>query len=85
MTGPREWARGRLRDVPGRSGGYSRRTNSDNMGAAGGLFFTAAQVGGVMGPVLFGVLADATGDYHYPLWSLAAVSPAVAAWVRRLR
>jgi len=63
----------------------SRRINSDNMGAAGGLFFTAAQVGGVLGPVLFGVLVDATGDYRYPLWSLAAVCIAMAVWVRRLR
>ncbi len=63
----------------------SRRINSDNMGAAGGLFFTAAQVGGVLGPVLFGVLVDATGDYRYPLWSLAAVCLVMAVWVRRLR
>lgn len=63
----------------------SRRIESDNMGAAGGLFFTAAQLGGVLGPVMFGYLVDATGDYRYPLWALGAVCIAMALWVHRLR
>ena len=32
-----------------------------NMGAAGGLFFTVGEAGGVTGPILFGVLADIGG------------------------
>lgn len=32
-----------------------------NMGAAGGLFFTVGEAGGVTGPILFGVLADFGG------------------------
>ena len=32
-----------------------------NMGAAGGLFFTVGEAGGVSGPILFGVLADIGG------------------------
>ena len=31
------------------------------MGAAGGLFFTVGEAGGVTGPILFGVLADIGG------------------------
>ena len=33
-----------------------------NMGAAGGLFFTAGEAGGVTGPILFGVLSDIGGS-----------------------
>ena len=33
-----------------------------NMGAAGGLFFTAGEAGGVTGPILFGVLSDVGGS-----------------------
>ena len=32
-----------------------------NMGAAGGLFFTVGEAGGVTGPILFGVLSDIGG------------------------
>jgi len=35
---------------------------SRNMGAAGGLFFTAGEAGGVTGPILFGVLSDMGGS-----------------------
>lgn len=33
-----------------------------NMGAAGGLFFTVGEAGGVTGPVLFGVFSDVGGS-----------------------
>lgn len=33
-----------------------------NMGAAGGLFFTAGEAGGVSGPILFGVFSDIGGS-----------------------
>lgn len=33
-----------------------------NLGAAGGLFFTAGEAGGVVGPILFGVLSDVGGS-----------------------
>jgi cyanate permease len=48
------------------------------MGAAGGLFFTAGEVGGVLGPTLTGVLADATGGYAITLIVLAATCVALA-------
>jgi cyanate permease len=44
------------------------------MGAAGGLFFTASEIGGLFGPLSFGVLFDATGTFAAPLYLLAGVS-----------
>lgn len=44
-----------------------------NMGAAGGLFFTAAEIGGVMGPLSLGVLTDLTGGFTLALSLLSAL------------
>ncbi len=46
----------------------SRRT-----GAAGGLFFSAAEIGGVSGPVAIGLVSDATGGFDAGLQVLAVV------------
>lgn len=43
----------------------------NSMGAASGLFFTAGQVGGVLGPLLCGLMIGATGNYNAPLWLMA--------------
>lgn len=56
----------------------SPRVGPALMGAAGGLFFTAGEVGGVLGPTLTGVLADATGGYGVTLVALAATCGALA-------
>ena len=40
------------------------------MGAAGGLFFTAAEIGGVLGPLTVGWLAERSGGFTAPLWML---------------
>ncbi len=40
------------------------------MGAAGGLFFTAAEIGGVLGPLTVGWLAERSGGFAAPLWML---------------
>lgn len=45
----------------------------DNMAGVGGLFFTAAEVGGVAGPSVTGVLADATDGFGAPVAVLSAV------------
>jgi sugar phosphate permease len=37
------------------------------LGLAGGMFFTAAEIGGVLGPLTLGVLSDATGGFTVPL------------------
>jgi len=46
---------------------------SKNMGVAGGLFFTAAEVGGVLGPLGIGWFADAYGGFDAALWMLAGI------------
>jgi MFS transporter, CP family, cyanate transporter len=52
----------------------TRGVASHQMGAAGGLFFTASEIGGVFGPLSFGVLFDVTGTFAAPLYVLAGVS-----------
>jgi MFS family permease len=44
-----------------------------HMGAAGGLYFTAGEVGGVMGPLMLGILADQTGGFTSGLVILAGL------------
>ena len=46
---------------------------ADNMGVAGGLFFTAAEFGGVLGPVSIGIIADNTGGFNAALEMLAYI------------
>jgi cyanate permease len=48
------------------------------MGAAGGLFFTAGELGGVIGPTMTGLLADATGAFDTGMTVLAGVSVVTA-------
>ena len=48
------------------------------MGAAGGLFFTAGEVGGVMGPLMLGVVTDLTGGFLGGLLMLMSSSVALA-------
>jgi CP family cyanate transporter-like MFS transporter len=52
----------------------TRDVDSRVMGAAGGLFFTAAETGGVIGPTMTGMLADATGGFLVPLMTLTGIS-----------
>lgn len=39
------------------------QVGSSRMGAVGGLYFTSGEVGGVLGPLLLGIIADATGGF----------------------
>ena len=43
-------------------------------GIASGMFFSAAEIGGVLGPLGLGVLYDATGNFHGALAGLSAVA-----------
>lgn len=54
-------------------------------GTAGGLFFSAAEVGGVLGPLGFGVLHDLTGGFDAALYALAAVAAAMAVGAATLK
>ena len=51
----------------------TREIDAKVMGAAGGLFYTAAEIGGVIGPTMTGLMADATGGFLAPLMMLTAV------------
>lgn len=55
-----------------------------NMGAAGGLFFTVGEAGGVAGPILFGILSDIGGS-SAGLTLLSAVAMATAGLALLLR
>ena len=59
--------------------------DSRNAGAAGGLFFSAAEVGGVLGPVLVGVLHDLTGGFAASLHMMTAICAALLLLLSRLR
>jgi len=46
---------------------------SRNAAAASGLFFAAAEIGGVAGPFTIGLLHDASGGFDLPLGTVTAV------------
>jgi cyanate permease len=56
----------------------------DRLGLAGGLFFTAAEIGGVVGPITFGVLSDISGGFAVALASLTCVCIALFFILARL-
>lgn len=47
-------------------------------GTANGLFFSAAEIGGVLGPLGLGVLYDLTGTFDAGLYTFAAIMAAMA-------
>ncbi|MEM7742099.1 MAG: MFS transporter [Pseudomonadota bacterium] len=59
----------------------------ERAGMAGGMFFTVAEIGGVLGPLSIGVVAGATGEFATPLWMLTGVAVVLLAllgWLRVL-
>ena len=48
-------------------------------GVASGMFFSAAEIGGVLGPLGIGILYDTSGGFDSSLWSLAGVALLVIA------
>jgi len=56
-----------------------------NMGAAGGLFFSAAEVGGVLGPLMVGVLTDLSGGFSASLALLSLIFLVLAVLALNLR
>jgi len=65
-----------LMELPGMDARYA--------GTASGLFFTFAEVGGVLGPLGLGVLYDLTGGFDAGLYALTAVAAAMALATVRL-
>lgn len=55
-----------------------KRVGPTNMAGASSLYFTAGEIGGVTGPVVVGVVADAQG-FGPALWILVAVAGCMAA------
>jgi MFS transporter, CP family, cyanate transporter len=55
------------------------------MGAAAGMYFTAGEIGGVLGPLTIGTLYDATGGFAAALYFLAALCAWQLLLLSRLR
>ena len=55
------------------------------MGAAGGMFFCVAEIGGFAGPFFMGVLVDLTGTFMAGALFLASLCIAMAALTRLLK
>lgn len=60
---------------------------ADRAGMAGGMFFTVAEIGGVLGPLSIGVVAESSGGFSTPLWMLTGVALmllVLLGWLRML-
>lgn len=62
-----------------------REVDSRRMGAAGGMYFTAGEIGGVLGPLTIGTLADLTGGFAAGLYFLAGLCAMQLFLLSRLR
>ncbi|MEJ2088039.1 MAG: MFS transporter [Gammaproteobacteria bacterium] len=58
---------------------------TEQSGTASGLFFSAAEVGGVLGPLGLGLAYDLTGGFDTGLYALTIVSAAMMLGALRLR
>jgi len=64
----------------------TREVGARHTGSASGLFFSAGEIGGVLGPLTIGVLYDATGGFAtalYLLTTICAVSLLLLGLMRR--
>ena len=64
----------------------TRGVDASHMGAAGGLFFSAAEIGGVLGPLTVGIISDVTGGFTVALNLMSAICVGLIvllAWLRR--
>ena len=52
----------------------SKDVPQDRVGMAGGVFFSAAEIGGVLGPLTFGILLEVTGGFTAPIVTLCLIS-----------
>ena len=52
--------------------------DTSKAGTASGMFFSAAEIGGVLGPLGLGILYDLTGAFNAGLYALSAVAAALA-------
>lgn len=57
----------------------------ERLGLAGGLFFTTAEIGGMLGPLSFGLLSEVSGGFAVPLSSLSVICVVLLICLGRLR
>lgn len=58
---------------------------SKHVGAASGLYFSAGEIGGALGPMSIGIVADRTGNFDAPLMMMLGVSVILMILLARLR
>ena len=63
----------------------TREVDSKDMGAAGGMFFCVAEIGGFAGPLMMGVLVDVTGTFLAGTFFLAGLCIAISGLTRLLK
>jgi len=63
----------------------TKGVGEERAGTASGLFFSAAEVGGAGGPILLGLVYDATHSFDLSLWILAGVAVFLLAGTVRLK
>lgn len=63
----------------------SPEVGENRVGSAGGLFFSAAELGGFLGPFTIGLVADATGGFSAALYMLTGLCVLMMALLTRLR
>jgi len=59
--------------------------DASRVGAASGLYFSAAEVGGALGPMSMGALAEATGGFDAPIFMMTGVAFLLMLILLRLR
>ncbi|MGB0575354.1 MAG: CynX/NimT family MFS transporter [Alphaproteobacteria bacterium] len=59
--------------------------NGKHVGAASGLYFSAGEVGGALGPMTVGMLAQTTGGFSTPLFMMTGVGMVLILLLARLR
>lgn len=62
----------------------ARGVPQDRLGLAGGLFFTFAEIGGVLGPLTLGLVSDLSGGFVLPLALLTLVCAGLLGVLARL-
>ncbi len=63
----------------------SDKADSRHIGAASGLYFSAGEIGGALGPMSMGVIAEVTGGFTAPLLMMTGVCVILALLLARLR
>ena len=66
-------ARGSMMPVMMLSLGETTGVGSRHAGTAGGMFFSAAEIGGILGPLTLGGLSDLTGGFSSGLYLLSGI------------